>query len=134
MIAEELTQIKRLFDGRKRFYPFGKIFLFLPSTLAIPNEIISAALQLGLNFYAVQNEIFNNSIPYLNLNYRQILNLYTNQVLNTTTTDDIGLQKYYGTVATHPLFDKSIVKSRPFRISVSDCPPYVEIYNAEKKQ
>lgn len=130
----KLTLIERLFNERKHFYPFAKIFLFIPITLIVPNETISAALHMGLNFYAVRNSIFRKSVPYFNLNYRQILNLYTNQVLNTATTNETVLREFFGRVSTHPLFDKSIVKTRPFRISLFDCQPYVKIYNAEKKE
>lgn len=134
MFTEKSMFIQRLFAGRKHFYPFAKIFLFVPISLNITNETISTALHMGLKFYTVHNTIFKKSVTYFNLNYEQVLNLYTNQTLNTTTGDETVLREFFGTVSTHALFDKSIVKSHPFRVSLFDCPPYVKVYNAEKKE
>lgn len=122
------TLLRDIFDNqRPRFYPFTTVFLLIPKTMIIPKEHIQSALQLGINLYGVYNGIFNKNIPYFNLNYRRIKNLYTNRTLNTSETDTKILSEYFGNVLTHPLFDASITKKRPFRIAAFNCPPYVMI-------
>lgn len=134
IFTHKIGLIEKLFTGdRINFYPFTKIYLFVPKQLIIPKKCVSAALQLGVDLFAVRNSIFNEFIPRFNLKYRKIKNLYTNKTLKTSEKDSTELRKYFGTVLTHPLFDNDQTQRNTFRIALFHCPPYV-IIDADKKK
>lgn len=118
--------LKNLFDPMIRhFLPFSNIFLFTPDHLVIPHELITNALYHGYNMYSIENNFFAENLTYFDLSYHRLINLYTNETLDTIEIRSEKLADYFGNVLLHPLFNKSIVKTRPFRVSTFECPPYV---------
>lgn len=126
IFTKNLNFLANLFDPViKHFLPFTNFFLFTPEELTIPHELISNALYHGYNMYSIENNFFAKNLTYFDLSYHRLINLYTNETLDTVEVRYEKLANYFGNVLTHPLFNKSIVKQRPFRISTFNCPPYV---------
>lgn len=109
----------------KHFLPFTNIFLFSLKETILTNDMISNALYHGYNIYVVRNNFFNKSLAYFDLSYHYLIDPYTGKTLNTSESRDDKLADFFGNVSSHPLFNRSIVKSRPFRISTFNCPPHV---------
>lgn len=126
ILLDRLHFITQIFeDGQKHFYPFSYIYLFTPSTSNVPQESLLYALNYGYNVYGVKNNIFNNNSFLFDLNFGWLKNLYTNRTLYTTETNKAVVKEFFGDLRTHPLFNTSITKNRPFRIAMRNCPPYV---------
>lgn len=135
MLTQDLHFLNDIFGvGRQLFRPFTNIFLFVPSNMTIPEEIISRSIRRGYNLYRVQNRFFDRSLPYFSLNYWYLTNILTNNTMYTIRQNEQMTQKFFGRMRDHPLFDKSVKKSRPFRIGAFHCPPNVIIRDAKKKQ
>lgn len=131
IFTRDLAILKRLFNrGQSHLLPFTDIFLFVPSNIVLPYENILNALSHGYSIYGVKNSFFNTSYSYFNLNYGHLKNLYTNHTLLASEVSMDRIMEYFGTAATHPLFNKNIVKGRPFRIGIFNCPPYITIENS----
>lgn len=117
----------------KHFLPFTNIFLFTSNESILTDDLILNALYHGYNIYAVRNNFFNKSLGYFDLSYHYLLDPYTGRKFETSESRDDKLANFFGDVSSHPLFNKSIVKTRPFRISTFNCPPYVIVDPITKK-
>lgn len=134
ILTQDLEFIKEIFGaGRHIFRPFTNIFLFVPSNMTIPQEYILRTIQLGYNLYKIRNRFFDESVPYFSLNYWHLTNIQTNRTLHTFTQNEAKIAEFFGTSNDHPLFDKTIEKTEPFRIGVFHCPPNIIIRDYEKR-
>lgn len=135
ILTQDYMFVEELFGkGMKHhFRPFTNIFLVIPKSMMIPIIHIQRAVHHGYNLYAMRNSFFNRSMPFFNLNYRDLKNLATNQTISTKTRNKNKIAKFFGTIEDHPLFNKSFGKVSPFRVGLFECSPYVRVRDAEKK-